>query len=90
MRDFQYRLIKVCSCIGKEYFHIFPAHPFNQMPEHWRGLAVKVKHTKFVVIAFDDCDVTVFVSGRMLIENIPEGSEQRARAIVEEIIKRWQ
>ena len=72
--------------MGKEYFHIFPVHPFNQMPEHWRGLTVKVKHTKFVVFSFYDCEVTVFLSGRMLIENVPAGCEQRARAIVEEII----
>lgn len=90
MCDFQYRLIKVSSLAGKEYFHIFPAHPFNQMPEHWQGLTIKDQHTKFVVIAFCDCEVTVFPSGRMLIENIPAGCEQRARAIVEEIIKLWQ
>ncbi len=48
------------------------------------------RNTKFVVIAFDDCDVTVFVSGRMLIENIPAGCEQRAHAKVKQIIKLWQ
>lgn len=90
MCDFQYRLIKICSLAGKEYIHIFPAQPFDKMPEDWQGLIIKEQHTKFVVIAFDDCDVTVFVSGRMLIENIPTGCEQRAHAIVKKIIRLWQ
>lgn len=90
MRDFQYRLIKICSLAGKEYFHIFPTQPFDKMPGDWQGLIIKAQHTKFVVISFDDCDVTVFVSGRMLIENIPAGCEQRAHAIVKKIIKLWQ
>jgi N12 class adenine-specific DNA methylase len=87
--DFNYRLIKVCGRAGKEYYHLFPevslVFPLSNLNE----LDVKISRPNFSVIAFSDCDVTVFSSGRMLIEEIPENSEARAREIVDKILSAW-
>jgi hypothetical protein len=88
--DFNYSLVRVCSRDGIEFFHVLPEHPINYLPDSFKDLEVTTSHRMFRIISFPDCKVTVFPSGRMLIENLPSGSEQRARAIVDEIIAHWQ
>jgi len=87
--DFNYRLVKVCGRAGKEYYHLFPevslVFPLSNLSE----LDVKISRPKFCVISFCDCNVTVFSSGRMLIEEIPENSETRVREIVDMILAAW-
>jgi hypothetical protein len=86
MSDFDYRLIKVCGRAGKEYYHLFPEVSFSFPLENLNELNVKISRPKFCVIAFQDCEVTVFSSGRMLIEEIAENSEKRAREIIDIIL----
>jgi len=89
MPDFQYKLIKICSRAGKEYYHVYPQEPIGFSSPDFRNLNVKMSHPKFSVISFPDCHVTVFASGRMLIENLPQNAEKRAREIIKEIITHW-
>lgn len=90
MAHFEYTLTRICTRSGVEFYHVFPKHPLGYLPREFKGLNIKIQNTKFCVISFPDCDVTVFPSGRMLIENLSLGSEERARTIVKEIVARWQ
>jgi hypothetical protein len=85
MSDFKYELIKVCSRKGRSYYHVYPQESIGFLPADFKTLNVKLSQQKFSVISFADCDVTVFASGRMLIENL-EGVEDRAHAIVKQIV----
>jgi len=85
----QCQIIKVCSRSGFEYFHVQPRKPFRCPPRRWRGLKVKIFTPKYCVVAFADCEVLVFPTGRMLIENLPVGSEDRVKAIVKKIRSGW-
>ncbi len=87
--EFKYRLTKICVRTGKEYYHLIPDVAFDIPLKKLSGLDVIITHPKFCVISFPDCDVTVFSSGRMLIEEIPENSETRAREIVNTILSAW-
>ncbi len=89
MSNLEYTLVKVCSRAGIEYYHIYPEKSIGFLPKDYSDLDVHISHPKFSVISFPDCDVTIFASGRMLIENLPEDSEERARAIVRKIMKIW-
>ena len=89
MADFPHQLIKVCSRTGMEYYHVVPEHAIGYFPGDFKDLKIKISNPKFCVISFPDCDVTVFPSGRMLIENLSIGSDERARTIVKEIVARW-
>ena len=89
MSDFQYELIKICSRSGKEYYHVYPQEPIGFSSPDFGNMNVINSHAKFSVISFPDCHVTVFASGRMLIENLPADSEKRARKIIKEIITHW-
>lgn len=86
MSDFQYELIKICSRAGKEYYHVYPQEPMAFLSQDFGNMNVINSHAKFSVISFPDCHVTVFASGRMLIENLPQNAEKRAREIIKEII----
>ncbi len=87
--EFKYRLTKICVRAGKEYYHLFPEVSLVFPLKNLNELDVKISRPKFCVIAFPDCDVTVFSSGRMLIEEIPENSEKRAREVVDIILSAW-
>lgn len=89
MVDFQYSLIKVCHRAGREYYHVYPEKSIGYLPESFKDLKIIISRPKFCVISFDDCDITIFDSGRMLIEDLPEDSEKRAREIVKAIISQW-
>lgn len=90
MADFEYTFTKVCTRNGVEFYHILPKHSLDYLPRSFKDLKVKIQNAKFCILSFNDCDVTVFPSGRMLIENLPIGSEERARMIVKEIMAYWQ
>jgi len=78
MSNFRYDLISVCSRAGKEFFHVYPHgdYHFNLDKD-------------FLVSKVGGYYVTVFPSGRMLIESLPEGSINLARTIVEKIASKW-
>jgi hypothetical protein len=84
--DFPYRLAKICVRAGKEYYHLLPDVPLDIPLNSLNTLEVKIAHPKFCVISFPDCSVTIFASGRMLIEELPENSEKRVPEIVETIL----
>ncbi|RKX69950.1 hypothetical protein DRP53_06585 [candidate division WOR-3 bacterium] len=85
MTDFDYELVKVCSRGGKEFYHIYPRTPLTRLPDSLARFEIKKRHEKYVVVEVDGYDVTIFTTGRMLIENLPENSEAKAKAIIEKI-----
>lgn len=89
MSTFEYSLIKVCHRAGREYYHIYPERPIGKFPKNFEKFNVKIRHPEFYVLAFPDCNVTVFKSGRMLVEDLPENSEARVRQVIEEITTHW-
>lgn len=89
MPAFNYSLIKVCHRAGREYYHIYPEKPIGYFPDDFAEFNIKVSHSEFYVLSFPDCNVTIFKSGRMLVEDLPENSEGRARQVIEEIISHW-
>jgi len=86
MFEFNYSLIKICFRAGRGYYHIYPETQFNLNLEQFQNFKLTTKHPKYAVINFPDCNVTVFSSGRMLIEDLPQDSEKRAKEIVDQII----
>jgi|GEM_PF-2012538 len=89
MCNIQYKLTMLCRRGGREFYHVYPDKSIGVLPHNHKDLKVLISHPKYSVISFPDCNVTVFASGRMLIENLPEDSEKRAHAIVREIISVW-
>lgn len=83
----QYKLTMLCRRGGREFYHVCPSQSIDVRLHNHTNLKVLISHPEYSVISFPDCNVTVFSSGRMLIENLPEDSEDRARAIVSEIIR---
>jgi hypothetical protein len=65
---------------------VYPQEPMAFLLQDFGNMNVINSHAKFSVISFPDCHVTVFASGRMLIENLPQNAEKRAREIIKEII----
>lgn len=89
MSSFRYSLIKVCHRAGREYYHIYPEKSIGYFPKDFKKFTIKITHPEFFVLSFTDCNVTLFKSGRMLVEDLPENSEKRAREIIDEIIAHW-
>jgi hypothetical protein len=87
--DFEYSLTRVCRRGGKEYYLVYPDSKIGTLPKNFEGLRVLVSHPKFSVVSFPDCNVTLFASGRMLIEDLVEDSEARAHAVVRQILSIW-
>ncbi len=87
MCNMQYKLTMLCRRGGREFYHVCPNKSIGVRLHNHKDLKVLISHPKYSVISFPDCNVTVFSSGRMLIENLPEDSEDRAHAIVREIIR---
>ncbi len=86
MNKSNFEIFRVCSRGGHEYYHIIPKKELNDFPENVQKLSIAEKKDKYLVLKMPDCKVTLFKGGRMLIEDLPEGSDTRAQAIVEEIM----
>ncbi len=89
MADFEYSLTRVCRRGGKEYYLVCPDRTIGALPKNYGALHVLVSHPKYSVVSFPDCRVTLFASGRMLIEDLAEDSEARAHAVVRDILSIW-
>ena len=89
MFDFKYRLIRLCHRGGVAFYHVYPESEIGYLPQDYGDLKLLVSHPRFSVVSFPDCTVTLFASGRMLIEDLVEDSEGRAHAIIREIISMW-
>ncbi len=89
MANFAYSLTRVCRRGGKEYYLVNPGSTIGALPKNFGSLHVLVSHPKFSVVSFPDCNVTLFASGRMLIEDLAEDSEARAHTVVQQLLDIW-
>ena len=86
MGNFQFEIFRVCSRAGHEYYHIFPKQKLGDFPEQVNRFRIIEKKEGYIVLDLSDCKVTLFKCGRILIEDLPENSDFRAKEIVEAIM----